>query len=768
MRPHLVAPKLVAALAFLAALLPRPASAQSITTDGTVGPAQTLVGPKYIIPSSLGKQVGGNLFQSFSKFGLLAGESATFTGSEGSAIANIIGRVTGGSPSSIDGAIISAIRGASLFLINPFGIVFGAGAKVNVSGSFHASTADYLKMSDGSIFSARLANGSTFSAAPPAAFGFLSASPPAIAVEGSTLGAVPGTLGLVGGPVTITGATLFADGTIHIASAAGPGEIPVNPLTGPGATVTSYGPVSITQNAFVSVASGGSVVIRAGTLLVDASIISAENSGSGPGGTIQLQADGTITISNNASVFAPSTGAGAAGTVTVTAGGLSLTNGANISSAAFGPGTAGEIMIAATGQVTIDGGGFIAAAAGPNSSGNGGNITVTAGTLSLANGGDISSDTLGGGNGGIISISARTLSLANGSDISSDTLGSGNGGIITVAAGSISILDNGLISSGTFGVGKGGSVSVSASGLLSIDGAGAVGFTGITTGAFPGGGGAGLGPGGSVSVVAGELSLAAGGQISANSLGSRGGDVAVAVSGQLTIDGANSPAFMGVPALTGITVFGFGNGDAGQITVSAGNLTMSGGATISAGASFANGGNITINVRDLMYLIDSTITTQVGSAGLAGTGNGGNITIDPRLLVLQRSDIIATAFGSGVNGNIFISKFAIFESIDSQVIATGLVTFTNPPAELGGSLIVLSDALYSAEAILRSSCAASRGLPESSFVVGGRGGLPQDPEAELPALYIAAHAPAHGPGAPDGTAPSALRHTAIRLDMHCG
>ncbi|HEV2300900.1 MAG TPA: filamentous hemagglutinin N-terminal domain-containing protein, partial [Stellaceae bacterium] len=271
MRPQLVAPRLLTALAFLAALLPRAAAAQSITIDGTLSPAQTLTGPNYAIAANLGKQVGANLFQSFGKFGLMTGESATFSGPAG--IANIIGRVTGGSPSAIDGAIVSAIQGANLFLVNPFGIVFGAHASINVSGSFHASTADYVKLSDGAIFSATNPQGSTFSAAAPAAFGFLNANPPAITVAGSQL-AANGTLGLVGGPVTITGGSLSAPGgMIHIASAMGPGEIPVDPLHGPAASVTSYGPVSITQGAILDASSGGSVFIRAGTLSVDASEI---------------------------------------------------------------------------------------------------------------------------------------------------------------------------------------------------------------------------------------------------------------------------------------------------------------------------------------------------------------------------------------------------------------------------------------------------------------------------------------------------------------
>ena len=178
-------------------------------------------GPNYAISANLGKQVGSNLFHSFGLFGLATGESAAFSGP--ATISNVIGRVTGGNPSSIDGKIQSTITGANLYLINPSGIVFGPHATVNVSGSFHASTADYLKMSDGAKFQATNPDGSTLSAAPPAAFGFLNASRPDHG-QRQHARAVPGTLGLVGGPVNITSAANLAapGGTVAITSIANP------------------------------------------------------------------------------------------------------------------------------------------------------------------------------------------------------------------------------------------------------------------------------------------------------------------------------------------------------------------------------------------------------------------------------------------------------------------------------------------------------------------------------------------------------------------
>ncbi len=242
----------------------------------------------------------------------------TFSGP--TTVSNIIGRVTGGTASSIDGAIKSTITGANLYLINPAGIVFGPNATVNVSGSFHASTADYIRMSDGARFQATNPDGSTLSAAPPAAFGFLNAAPPAITVNGSTLGVNPGqSLGLVGGPVTISGgATLTApSGTIHVTSAAGTGEVPVDPTNVSALTVATLGPVSIAGSStldvsdFVGKTSGGSIFVNSGTLTIaDGSFLDGTNYGTGLGGQISLFGASQIALSNGAAIHASATASG--------------------------------------------------------------------------------------------------------------------------------------------------------------------------------------------------------------------------------------------------------------------------------------------------------------------------------------------------------------------------------------------------------------------------------------------------------------------------
>ena len=125
-------------------------------------------------------------------------------------------------------------------------------------------------------------------------------------------------------------------------------------------------------------------------------------------------------------------------------------------------------------------------------------------------------------------------------------------------------------------------------------------------------------------VKADALSIGGGAQIASSTAGpGKGGDVDIAVASDI------------VPPDPGpqITARSTGSGDAGSITVSATRLLMKNGAAISteAAASTANGGNITLHVRDFLYLVGSEITASVkGETGNRGKYRNRSAAGDPR------------------------------------------------------------------------------------------------------------------------------------------
>src|SRR5262245_40471923 len=198
----------VVVLFLAAAGIPSSVGYADVTASG-LNTTVNNVGSNFNITGGTRPNNGANLFHSFGNFSLNAPESANFLNDSGLATNNIISRVTGGNPSNIFGTINTAAFGsANLFLMNPAGIIFGPTARLNVGGSFHATTADYIKLGTDGIVYADPAKGSVLTAAAPTAFGFLNPAPAPINVVTPAPGLlrvpVPGqTLSLVGGTVNI-------------------------------------------------------------------------------------------------------------------------------------------------------------------------------------------------------------------------------------------------------------------------------------------------------------------------------------------------------------------------------------------------------------------------------------------------------------------------------------------------------------------------------------------------------------------------------------
>ncbi|MEA5515366.1 CHAT domain-containing protein [Nodularia sp. UHCC 0506] len=208
----------VSNLSLLIGLFTNFAPAQSITpaSDGT-GTVTNTQGNNIDISGGTLSSDQTNLFHSFSKFGLDANQTANFLSNPN--IQNILGRVTGGDASLINGLITVTGGNSNLFLINPAGIIFGANASLNVPASFTATTANRIGFGE-NWFNSSGANNYTQLLGTPNSFAFDSSVAGAIVNEGN-LTVPSGNLALLGGTVASTGELAAPGGNITVAAVPG-------------------------------------------------------------------------------------------------------------------------------------------------------------------------------------------------------------------------------------------------------------------------------------------------------------------------------------------------------------------------------------------------------------------------------------------------------------------------------------------------------------------------------------------------------------------
>ncbi len=657
-----------------------PAEAQNaIATDGSLGGAAVDVGVgidptgqtvDYLISDDLGSLRGDNLFHSFARFGIGTGEIASFTGPDH--VKNVISRVTGGDPSNIDGTLRSTMPDADIWLLNPRGIVFGEGARLEVPGSFHAATADYLGFEEGGDrFDARLQLSSVLSTARPSAFGFLPetivAAP--IDVTGSALSVLPGkTLELAGGDIALTGTTLGAPaGTIAIRG---------------GQIVIDHSQV-LAEN--IDSATPGRLEIDANdSLRFDSSRVSVSSSAAGSAGAIEIVSGGPIELVNRGLLLADSR-LGDAGTIAVEAGSLELRNG-TISAGGGGSGDGGVIAID-TGALSIDVG---SVSARSGRSGDAGTITVDADSVRLHNA-SISAISGGEGRGGSIAIDAGSVRVENGA-IGVESGGTGDAGAISIGAlGEIELVNSASIGARA-SVGDAGTIAIDAGslrvdgGTISADsgtqgGAGAIairteGTVTVRDGSISTANN-GPGPRGSITIDAGALELRDGGQIVARSnfgAGGDGGDVLIRAD-TVQIGPGREDGEEGA----GIFVTAIGSGNAGNVLIDASQSIR---ITDENGPRF----DWTPLLRD-----EPVLLTGIGS-GTRG-GFGGSIELyAPEITVEEGAWVTSATVRGSDGGSILLRGDRI--RIASGGVVSGVTMFT--PAQ-GGAVTL--DARESIEVV---------------------------------------------------------------------
>lgn len=754
-----------------------------IITDGSVGARVTLPGKNYEITPTLGQQVGGNLFHSFEKFDLSAGESATFSGEN--TVQNVIGRVTGGAASNIDGTIRNSIPNADLYLLNPKGVLFGRNAKLEVQGSFHVSTADVLRLGTTGNFNATTPSNSILTSAAPSAFGFLTATPANLSSEGAQFTVPTGkTLSFIAGDIdfhysmannqaqlTKLSAT---NGRINLVSSRAIGDVTLqadNVLT-----PAQLGDIELTA-VQMSSNDGGNIYIRAGEFVLSNSLVSLQT-GTRAGGELNIKANNVIITNGsritttaliaragNVSIQATDTirldgqdsqnlgsyitsntrsknKTGSGGTVNLQARRVELKDGAKLGVSSYGAADGGELNIQAE-EVLLDGADkqtpssvYLVAA----DSGQGGSLKLQANRLSLRNGTYIGADTNNAGNGGNMNINVQELALSGlssdgkGSYISSNTLstaaGAGQGGSINVTAQQLNLSDGAQITTSTLGQGLGGKVQLQAT-QINLSGQDA---TQKRSGIFSIAGMAATGHAGQVEVMTQDLNMQQNAEINAGTYGQgEGGDVAVT---------ANK---INLSSNARITALSRGTGDAGSVSLTIADSLKLDTASVETMTESAAGGSLFISVPQILYLWNSKITTSVHG----GFGNGGDITIDqPKFVILNNAKTIAQA-DAGRGGNINIISKEFLRSTESLVSASsrlgidGNVFISAPDADLSGDLIVLNSDFLQADSLLKTPCTSIDSENLGSFVIAQREGVAnyQDDLQASPPLLEAISAP---------------------------
>ncbi len=341
-----------------------------VTSDGTVNTQVNQNGNVAEITG--GETRGDNLFHSFQDFSVPTNNEAFFNNAND--ISNIFSRVTGGRVSDIDG-LIRANGSASLFLINPAGIIFGEGARLDIGGSFYGSSASSILFEDGEFSAADLENPPLLTVNAPIGLGFRD-NPGNITVRGNGQGTrledseiidtndalrinPDQTFALAGGNLIFEGATIkTAGGRIELGSVESNEQVSLISVNEGFSlnyeNVDAFRDIQLSQTATIDASGegGGNISVQGRNItLTDGSTIEASTLGSLPGGSLDITASETLELNGfNSSLIVTglysevySEAIGTGGNIIIDTKNLNIVDGAEVQSGTFSSGDAGNI-----------------------------------------------------------------------------------------------------------------------------------------------------------------------------------------------------------------------------------------------------------------------------------------------------------------------------------------------------------------------------------------------------------------------------------------
>lgn len=686
-----------------------PATAQII-------PDNTLPTASIVQPIDNGVQIeggtvrGANTFHSFEALSLAAGNTLQFAPIAGTE--TILIRVTGGQRSDFDGTI-SSTQPVDLVLLNPAGIRFGSNARLDLAGSFLATTAETIVFEDSLTFGVPDLTSPLLSLNTPIGLQ-LSRDPGAIELQsGAELAVNPGqTLGLWGGAIDLTDATLLAPrGQIQLFAVADPfgGEGNGDRSIASNSKPTVL-PLNLNATALLTTLTATSLNRRPiqsqGNTRIDISHATPE-----PGGSIALWGS-DLDIRGQTRLSANTLGAGSGGTIALNGDRLVLSERASISSLTAGTGRGSDIALQATETIRLRGdtrldvtNQILGRTFNPQNLSNGvyaltvgagdtGNIAINTGSLQLDRGTGLLATSFGLGNGGSITIDAAdTIALNDGSLMLTGTLLTGQAGDLNMNTNRLEITGGSSVATTTFGPGQGGNLRLNAreaieaigspvSQLASTGGFSRL-FLVLPTGIFSGStgqGDAGTGNAGDVVIETPHFILRDGALLTAASTSVGNGGNAIIRADTVEVIGVSSDGRLTSSLIASASGT---RGNAGDIRLEVGTLSVRDGGTLSATTFFGSGsgGTLEVNARDRIEvtgrragsLLPSGLTAGSGLLGseFQATGSGGDIILRSPLIVLDDGgEIGVSSVALGDAGSLRIEADILSLDRGSRLVGT--------------------------------------------------------------------------------------------------
>ena len=502
-------------------------------------------------------------------------------------------------------------------------------------------------------------------------------------------------------------------------------------------------------------ANAGELSITTDQLMVsDGAIVSASTFGLGDSGNLTVDASSSIqVIGISASgqfpsgLFTQTQGTGHGGDVSITTGELMVSDGARVSARTTAEGDGGNLSVNAEETVQLIGtsasGQFASGLfARTQGTGHGGDVSITTGELMVSDGAEVLAIPIGEGDGGNLTVDASSTvqvigTSASGqfpSALSTQTPGTGKAGNLKITTGELMVSDGAVVSAGTFGEGEGGELIVDASSTVQVIGTSASGE--FSSGLFAQTEGTANAK--NLTITTGELIVKDGAVVSASTSGEgNGGNLIINASSTVQVIGTSSSGEFG-SRLTAVANSD-SKGNAGDVSITTGELIVSDGARVSA-SNFAegNGGNLIINAEQTVQVIGTSASGEFGSslsaqANSDSKGNAGHLTITTgELIVKDGAQVSAATLGEGNGGNLTVDADSTVQLIgitpDDQ-FPTGLFTQAQATGDAGellkittGQLFIKDGAIVSARSTQQGSSAGTVDINANSIFLdnGGR------------------------------------------------